>query len=227
MDEKIDLYVFYHIYAAGKWEEPTREFLKIFKDSELNKYSHTLRVGIVGPQSEQTRVIQYLISESVDFEVVAREETGHEQVTQNKVHEFSLTHDGYVLYCHTKGASRQDGVNELWRRSMYYYNIGKWRLAVEKLNTGHDAVGQHWMYPSHHHPEHGGAQGAPFFGGTVWWTSLGLIRDIGPPPPGDRHHAEGWIGYKKGREMKVYDFTGHVCSHPGHIAWTHETQAWV
>lgn len=221
---KQKLFVFYHIYAAGKWQEPTSEFLKAYQKWGLINNVDTLRVGIVGNQTQQTEVIQYLVNEKIDFEVVARAERGDEQVTQIKLHEFSLTNDGYVLYTHTKGASRQDGVNELWRRSMYFYNVGQWQTAVQKLDEGFDAVGQHWMFPTKHHPEH---RGSPFFGGTTWWTTLKHIKEIGPPPTFNRHDAEGWIGYIKGFEMKCFDYTGHLCSHPGHIAWTPQTQNWI
>lgn len=223
MTEK-KLYVFYHIFADGKWQEPVSEFLKAYKRWGLIKQIGVLRVGVVGSEVNQTQVIQYLINEQISFEVVARALAGDEQVTQLKLHEFALNNDGYVLYTHTKGASRQDGVNELWRRSMYYYNVGQWELAVQKLDEGFDAVGQHWMFPTKAHPEH---VGSPFFGGTTWWTSLEHIRKIGPPPMGSRYHAEGWIGYQYGHSMKCFDYTGHICSHPGHIAWTPVTQQWA
>lgn len=219
-----DLYVFYHIFAAGAWEKPVQEFIKAYREWGLMENAHVLRIGLVGPEHKQTEVIQYFVKERIDFEIVARAETGWEQVTQLKLHELATKREGYVLYAHTKGASRQDGVNELWRRSMYYYNLSKWRVAVEKLDSGFDAVGQHWMFPTKHHPEH---RGSPFFGGTVWWTTLTHIREIGAPPMHQRHDAEGWIGYQRGFEMKAYDFTGHICSHPGHIAWTPETQNWI
>jgi len=220
-------YVFFHIYADGKWEEPVKEFLQIYRDSDLILNVNVLRVGLVGSEINQSKVIQYFINERIEFEVVARASKGWEQVTQNKLYDFALHNDGLVLYCHTKGASRQDGVNELWRRSMYYYNIGKWRLAEEKLNNGFDVAGQHWMFPTKMHPEH---MGCPFFGGTVWWTSLAYIRKIGKPPANQRHDAEGWIGYSyfnNEEKIKAFDFTAHLCSHPGHIAWTPETQNWV
>src|SRR5688572_10546553 len=106
------LYVFYHIFADGKWKEPVTEFLKAYRRWGLVDKIGVLRVGIVGNETNQTEVIQHLINERVEFEIIARQLTGDEQVTQLKLHEFATHHEeGYVLYTHTKGASRQDGVN--------------------------------------------------------------------------------------------------------------------
>lgn len=220
----MDKYVFFHIYADGKWQEPVKEFLHGYRKWGLIDNVSILRIGLVGSPQNRAEVSQYLIYEKIDFEVVAKENAGWEQVTQKKLFDFAQHRDGAVLYIHTKGASRQDGVNELWRRSMYYYNLSQWKLAEQKLTEGYDAVGQHWMYPTKHHPEH---RGSPFFGGTVWWTTLAHIRKIGSPPTFIRHDAEGWIGYQYGFDMKTYDYTAKICSHPGHAAWTPETQNWI
>ena len=216
--------VFFHIYAAGQWKDPVREFLLAYRQTGLINNSE-LKIGIVGSESQQTEVIQYFINEAIDFEVVARALSGWEQVTQIKLHEYALTNDGYVLYCHTKGAANVNDTNTKWRRSMYYYNIVCWEEAIKKLDEGFDAAGQHWMFPSHHSPEH---KGWPFFGGTVWWTSLAHIRTLGKPSLEHRHIAEGWIGEQYyNKQMKCFDFTGHISAHPCHSLWTEQTQQWI
>ena len=62
------LYVFYHIYADGKWEEPVKEFLLAYRKWGLIDQIGVLRVGLVGNQNNQTKVIQYLINERIQFE---------------------------------------------------------------------------------------------------------------------------------------------------------------
>lgn len=215
---------YYHIYADGQWQEPVSEHIKALRKWGLIDNLTSFNIGIVGQEHNRLQVIKFLNEQEVTFNLAATQNEGWEQVTQIPMHNFSLNNDGFVLYAHSKGSSRPENTNTKWRRSMTYYNVGQWQTAIQKLKEGYDAVGQHWMYPSHHSPEH---RGSPFFGGTFWWTTLEHIRKIGSPPMFNRHDAEGWIGYKLGEEMKCFDFTGHISAHPCHSLWTEETQNWI
>lgn len=216
---------FYHIYADGQWQEPVSEHIKALKKWGLIDNLNSFNVGIVGQEHNRSAVVQYLINERVNCNIIAQETSGWEQATQIPLHNFALNNDGFVLYAHSKGASDPSDTNKKWRRSMTYYNVGQWQKAIEKLNEGFDAVGQHWMFPSHHSPEH---KGWPFFGGTFWWTTLAHIRTLGKPGLEHRHVAEGWIGEQYyNKEMKCFDFTGHISAHPCHSLWTEETQNWI
>ena len=224
MSDLNKLHHFYHIYADGQWEEPVSEHIKALRKWSLIDNLASFKVGIVGADHNRTAVIQYLINERINFDVIAQADTGWEQVTQIPMYNFAQSNDGYVLYAHSKGSSSPEQPNKSWRRSMTYYNVGQWQIAVQKLNDGFDAVGQHWMRPSHHSVEH---RGSPFFGGTFWWTSFEHIRKMLAPPVFNRHDAEGWIGYVCGEDMKCFDFTGHISAHPCYSLWTMETQQWI
>ncbi len=223
----MNLYNFYHIYAAGSWQEPVSDYVTALKRWGLYDQLQSLNIGIVGSQDQAIEVCKYLEGHAIKYNLVARENYGWEQVTQIPLKEFANNNDGYVLYAHSKGAANVSDTNTKWRRSMIYYNVGQWKTAIAALNEGYDCAGQHWMFPSHHSPEH---KGWPFYGGTYWWTSLKFIRDLPAPGLEHRHIAEGWIGenyYSRG--MKCFDFTGtrdesgnYGNSHPGHHLWKHD-----
>lgn len=184
------LYNYFHIYAAGaNWHVPLNEYLKSLKDSGLSDALEAFRVGIVGakPQREAAKVI--LTATGIRHEVVAEADSGWEQVTQNKLYEFSLNHDGYVLYSHTKGAANNTSINASWRQYMIINNVDYWKKMVDLL-PHFTAAGCHWLTPRIH-PSIGKV---PFFAGTFWWTSLEHVRSLGYPPMEDRWGAERWIG---------------------------------
>lgn len=224
----MNLYNFYHVYAASNnWREPVNDYIVALKRWGLADNLKGLYLGVVGTPDQAREVMDVFIGNGIKIQLVANEPTGWEQVTQIKLKEFANDNDGYVLYAHSKGAANVSDTNTKWRRSMIYYNVGQWQTAVQKLNEGYDCAGQHWMFPSHHSPEH---KGWPFYGGTFWWTSLEFIRQLPVPGLEHRHVAEGWIGenyYSRG--MKCFDFTG-ICdeqgnygnSHPGHHLWKHD-----
>ena len=212
---------FYHIFADGKWQEPVHEHIRALKMGLLDNLT-SFHIGIVGSRRNRLAVKLWLAEQGLLYVICNESDTGWEQVTQIPLHSFALNNEGYVFYAHSKGAANVSDTNTKWRRSMTYYNVLRWQTAVEKLNEGYDAAGQHWMFPSHHSPEH---KGWPFFGGTFWWTSLKHIRTLGEPSLEHRHIAEGWIGEQYyNKEMKCFDFTGHISAHPCHSLWKHD---WV
>jgi hypothetical protein len=224
----MNLYNFYHIYAASNnWREPVNDYAVALKKWGLYDNLTGLNIGIVGSQEQANEVTRFLNDQGINFNLVARENSGWEQVTQRQLKEFAASNDGYVLYSHSKGAANVSDTNTKWRRSMIYYNVGQWQEAVKALDEGYDCAGQHWMFPSHHSPEH---KGWPFFGGTYWWTSLKFIRELPIPGLEHRHIAEGWIGENYySRPMKCFDFTGvkneegyFGNSHPCHSLWKHD-----
>jgi len=195
---------FYHIYAAGQWQQPVQEHVRALRMGLL-EHLDTFAIGLVGSESECNQVKEYLRSEGLNFTIAAEERTGWEQVTQIPMWEFCQDHDGVVLYAHTKGAYDPNNVNVRWRRSMTYWNVINWADCIEKLKT-HEMVGCHWIYPMLSMPEH--VIGNPMFAGTFWWARCELVRTFMKPPLTHRHEAEGWIGYKYvEKPFLIYDPT--------------------
>ena len=149
----------------------------------------SLQIGIVGSPARRLEVLQQLERLDLDFQLVDEQDTGFEQVTMNKLADFSKTNDGYVLFAHTKGAFNNDEFRARWRRRMCEYNVARWRDCLEAL-PNYNAVGIHWTTSDL--PEHEGHNG--FFGGTYWWSHLYYLRHLPYPKQETRWNSEGWIG---------------------------------
>lgn len=196
---------FYHIYADGKWQEPVSEHIRALKMGLLENLD-TFKIGLVGSESNCEDVKNYFLSQDVAFEIADEQRSGWEQVTQIKMWEFCQHSDGAILYAHSKGAYNVSDVNTRWRRSMTYWDVIRWKDAVEKLKT-HGAYGCHWIQPLlDGMPEH--KKGNWMFAGTFWWARCELMKGFMKPPLTHRHEAEGYMGYMwHAKPFKVYDPT--------------------
>jgi hypothetical protein len=196
------LFHFYHIYADGKWVRPVLEHLWAMHKGKLNRQLDQISVGIAGCKANRIKVEKFLRIYSLifrlDCKVVSQAEEGWEQVTLDKLYEFSQDHDGYILYAHTKGAANNQEPNKSWRKSMTHFNVLHWKKAVEKLKD-YQAVGCNWLLPEDL-PVNG-----YYFAGNFWWTHLSLIRTLDKPLRTNRYEAEVWLG----RKYKTNPFTAY------------------
>lgn len=199
------LFHYYHIYADGSWLPPLAEHIEALKKYDLLKNLEEIKIGIVGEEQERNFIKEWLTNKNVNYNVVAEDGIGWEQVTLNKLYEDSTKLDGYVLYAHTKGsANRSNPENSLWRKTMCYYNVVKWKDCIDSLKDN-DACGIFWINTNglEDHPEHKNSKW--FFAGNYWWTSMSHIKTLPPPLNNNRYEAEGWVGMSK-KEMSVKDF---------------------
>jgi len=199
------IYHYYHIYALGYWMHALMEHIVASRKSGLLDMCETMKVGIVGEENVRTMVYQLLNSQNVNYEIIAEQDHGWEQMTQTQIYNDAQTNDGYALYAHTKGAANphRQNIEEVnaWRKTMCHYNVEKWNDCVESLKT-HDVCGIYWMeMPTQ--PEH--IDHKWFFAGTYWWARMDYIRQLPPPPMKSRYNAEGWIGMSD-NEIRVRDF---------------------
>jgi hypothetical protein len=173
---------FYHIYAEGNWQEPVDEHINAVIDYGLRDSLNGFYVGIVGSQQNRNSVIEKLNQYDIDFSVVVEEDSGWEQVTMTKLHEFSKNNNGFIFYAHTKSAHDPSPINIAWRKSMCYFNVVKWEDAINHLREMNiDTVGCHWCKDS-------------FWGGTYWWATTSYLSSLEPPLNDNRWNAEEWIG---------------------------------
>lgn len=202
------LYHFYHIYADGHWFTPLTEQLKAVRKSHLHHHLDGFFIGITSSDQNKGKVTKFLKLYSLFFPfkytIVNHCTTGWEQTTLDKLYDFSLDHDGYVLYAHTKGAATRHNTNTYWRQSMIHFNVKNWKVAVEKLKD-HQAVGCHWLLPKDL-PYNGN-----YFAGNFWWADLALIKTLGKPLRNSRFDAETWLGSRfETHPFALYDLS------PGH-----------
>ena len=195
------LYHFYHIWVDGEIDlckNIISDHIHALKISGLYDELITLYIGIVGKDENRELIKQFFTDLNIEYTLIIEAKTGYEQVTQNKLYEFSLLNDGYVLYAHNKGAYSATALNADWRKSMTYFNIIKWKEAIKHLDTV-DAVGCHWLSKK----EYPRCVNIPFFGGTFWWSNLSFIRNLGYPGNNSRFDAENWLGTDQ--NIKIYD----------------------
>lgn len=199
------LHHFYHIYADGNWMPPVSEHIKALKEYGLYNALTTFAIGLVGTNENCEAVKKYISEQGLKYIIADQQAGGWEQVTQIPMWNFSKTHDGLMLYAHSKGSSDGSPVNIRWRRSMIWCNVCQWAICVDRLKT-HDAVGCHWIRPRINQPEH--EFGNAMFGGTFFWLRCDLMRTFPKPLLENRHQAEAWPGYKYDEQFyTVYDFT--------------------
>ena len=168
---------FYHIYAGEEWLLTVHQHFVTLNAYGLMDSLENIYVGIIGSEENRQAVISHLESYGNPKIIVAiQAETGYEGATLNKLWEFAKNDDGYIFYAHTKGSSRGGIVNQLWCRSMLFFNAVRWQFAVSELSKDHiDGVGCHYvckekfpeyfeMYREHHPNKY------PFFAGNFWWA---------------------------------------------------------
>lgn len=180
---------FYHIYCDNHWLEAVEEHVKALKEHDLINNISKIYIGLVGTEENRSILKDYLNNNSINYIVVDEQEDAWEQMTMNKLYEFSLLNDGLIFYAHTKGAYNFTPINISWRSSMCYFNVVKWKDAVSHFEKGVDTVGCHWCHNA-------------FWGGTYWWAKAEYIRTLGYPLTDNRWRAEEWIGAK---QPKIFD----------------------
>ena len=192
---------FYHIYAGDEWLLTVHQHFVTLNAYGLMDNLENVYVGIVGKTENRQAVISHLESYGNPKIVIAvQAETGYEGTTLNKLWEFAKSDNGYIFYAHTKGSSRGGLVNQLWCRSMLFFNAVRWQDALMQLgNDNTDAVGCHYvckekfpeyfeMYREHHPNKY------PFFAGNFWWAKSSHIKSLQPPNTSDKYSPEGWLG---------------------------------
>ncbi len=173
----MNLAVFFHVYAAGNWREPLSEFIQALDGT--TPYPGPIRVGLVGTADERDEVERYLTTWR-DYEVVAAEDEGYEQLTLTEVARYARENDGAVLYAHTKGAARAYGIQRAWRRETTREVVAPWKANLEYLRT-HDVLGSSWQY------EWKGG-----FAANFWIARCDYLRTL-PLFERRRTSAETWI----------------------------------
>lgn len=95
------------------------------------------------------------------------------------------THDGSVLYLHTKGATRPGHPVDQWRQMMLHFCVKKWQHTLHHLYD-HDAVGCNIQQQ----------QDKNYFSGNFWWAKSSYIKTLPDPNRyvSNRIQAELWVG---------------------------------
>ena len=189
---------FYHLYAAGAWEDPAREH---FEALDAAKYPGRVWVGLVGSPGRRSTTVRWLNRFEGYAAVCALQDEGWEQATLQKLYEYAQTHNGAVMYAHTKGAHNPAEINVGWRRYMTRHLVGRWEEALGLLDSV-DMAGPCCVMP-------GDMPGVitPFFAGNFWMATCEYIRRLPPPGMESRYDAEVWPGLASPSAASLAPFT--------------------
>jgi hypothetical protein len=180
---------FYHVYADGDWLKPATEHIEELAMSGLLDNLDDMFLGIVGSPENREKVKRELPGVTV-----TEADSGWEQITLRKVHDFAQVEDAAVFYAHTKGAWSKSDLAEQWRVSMTHDTVTRWIECVKGLSDV-DVVGAHWLRsgePEHAHHDY-------FFAGNFWWANTYYVRKLDQVDDQTRFQAEGWIGLRQPR----------------------------
>jgi hypothetical protein len=117
------VHVYYHIYAIDGVEDIITEQLNLIK--KHFDFPYTLNIGIsIANQNESISHILQMIGNIRDIRAMGNEFTTLELIEKDKE---KFGNSDYILYLHTKGASKQNDINFKniisWRHLMNYFNI--------------------------------------------------------------------------------------------------------
>ena len=119
------VHVYYHIYAIDGVEDIITEQLNLIK--KHFDFPYNLHVGIsIAKENQSTSHILSMIDNIRDIRAMGNEFTTLELIEKDKE---KFGDNDYILYIHTKGASKQNYINFeniiSWRHLMNYFNIEK------------------------------------------------------------------------------------------------------
>lgn len=178
----------YHVFAGGAWREPVAEHLAAL---DASGFDGPFTVGLVGDEDQCREALHEIRALRRPGRTIQARE-GFEQTTLRAVRRWARTHDGAVMYAHTKGAGNPSAFQDAWRRSMTWHVVRCWGHALERLD-GHDAVGCHWL-TAEQFPTSNAATPLPMFGGNFWIATCEYVRRLPACGTTSRHDAEAWIG---------------------------------
>ncbi len=164
------VHIYYHIYAIDGVESIIDEQLNLIKN--YFNFPYKLNVGI--SISEDNKSISHILNKFNDNvkDVRAR---GHEFVTLDLIEKDKeiFGDSDYILYLHTKGASKQNAPNysniESWRCLMNYYNLEKCKSVITLFEkTNYNTYGVLL----------GKAGKWRIYSGNFWWARASYIKTI-------------------------------------------------
>lgn len=202
---------FYHVYCDGNWQIPFSEHIDALKKSDLINNLDSLHIGLVGNLENRIKVQKFINENNLKAEICSQVNSGYEQETIDKLHDFSKENNGIVFYAHTKNASDAKPLHVRWRKSMTYFCVIKWRDCVREINNGHYLAGSHYLDNGMFLPvnienikTHQG-----IMAGNYWWTKLEHLRLLDKPHRENRFGAEDWVRHLHTLGLpnfKVFDF---------------------
>ena len=160
------IHIYYHIYAIDGVESIIDEQLNLIKTHF--DFPYILNVGI--SIADDNISIDYIINKFEKIRDVRSK--GNEFVTLDLIEKDKekFGDSDYILYIHTKGASKQDNQNVIsWRHLMNYFNIEKVKNVFKLFEkTDYNTYGVLL----------GTAGKWKLYSGNFWWAKSSYVKTI-------------------------------------------------
>jgi hypothetical protein len=184
-----------HVCQVGHWKRSLKMLLDSIKNSGLYENTTVIRLGVL---NDLGVVIQDEILNDEKLQIVYVGKS-HEYEVPTLLHmrEMSEKDDKNTLYyyLHTKGIKHFGNPNEPcvvdWINLLLYWNVEKWKLAVEKLETydtyGCNDIGWHYS-------------------GNFWWANCAHILKL-PNEIVMYHYTapEDWVQRVRDNKCCIYN----------------------
>ena len=187
------IHIYYHIYAINGVESIIDEQLSLIK--KHFDFPYILNVGI--SIADDNTSTDYIINKFEKIRDVRSK--GNEFVTLDLIEKDKekFGDSDYILYIHTKGASKQDLENVIsWRHLMNYFNIEKVKNVFKLFEkTEFHTYGVLLL----------NVKGVKIYGGNFWWAKSSYLKTLNMSGigKGNRFNAE-WSFIQNGIDWKPY-----------------------
>ena len=174
------IHIYYHIYAIDGVESIIDEQLNLIKTHF--DFPYILNVGI--SIADDNISIDYIINKFEKIRDVRSK--ANEFVTLDLIEKDKekFGDSDYILYIHTKGASKQDNQNVIsWRYLMNYFNIEKVKNVFKLFEkTEFNTYGVHYI----------ASNNKSHYSGNFWWAKSSYLKTLNMSGvgKGNRFNAE-------------------------------------
>jgi len=178
------IHIFYHLWCTEFSIEIFIEAFKKIKDSGLYDNMETLHVNLTGPFLGQVKNNSILNDPKISVTNLQIDDTSEADTLNLLKSKCNELKDIYVLYLHSKGASRRGNINvEAWKNLMEYFNIEKWKDCIDKLRDEDYVTCGVNLTP----------QPRLHYSGNFWWAKAEYINSRIDIPYFNRFYTEMWL----------------------------------
>ena len=185
------VHIYYHVYAIDGVESIIDEQLNLVKTHF--DFPYILNVGIsIAKEDYSTIHIIEKFDNVRDIRAMGNEFTTLDLIEKDKQ---KFGDSDYILYIHTKGASKQDNQNVIsWRHLMNYFNIEKVKNVFKLFEkTGYNTHGVHYI------------SNKPHYSGNFWWMRSDYAKTINIESVNKSNRFNAEIDYlQRGVNWKPY-----------------------
>jgi hypothetical protein len=162
------VHIYYHIYAIEGVDAIVKEQLELIKANFDFPYKLNIGISIANDNTSLINILSlFNISDLKDVRARANEFVTLDLIEKDKE---KFGDSDYILYLHTKGASKQNSENVItWRHLMNYFNVEKCKNVFKIFEkTSYNTYGVLL----------GTAGKWKLYSGNFWWAKASYLKTI-------------------------------------------------